>query len=166
VLFYDNFNSILVTAYLYISVYNFSLLLIFALLQQFVSFSLKTLYSFNDLKFNFFFTFTLTICLFSMAGVPPFIGFFTKLSLLVILINSNFFFLYVFYFILLFFGLYFYLQNLRFLYSTKQDFFNKITYNNQPGISVAINFYYTSYAISIFLISGLFFLDDLILYFT
>ena len=65
------------------------------------------MYSFTDLKFNYYFSTVLAIVLFSMAGVPPFLGFFSKLLILILLINSNFFLFYLFFFGLLFFGLYF-----------------------------------------------------------
>ena len=73
-------------------IYNMSLLIIFWTLQQFVSFNFKTLYSFSDLKFNFYFVTALSVVLFSIAGVPPFLGFFSKLLILLALLNSNFFF--------------------------------------------------------------------------
>ncbi len=50
-----------------------------------------------------------------MAGVPPLVGFFTKLLVLLSLLNTSFYFLYVFYFVLLFLGLFYYMQNVRFL---------------------------------------------------
>jgi len=53
------------------------------------------------------------VALLSMAGVPPFSGFFSKLAIFVLLLNSSIFFLFPLLFILLFTGLYFYLQNLR-----------------------------------------------------
>jgi NADH-ubiquinone oxidoreductase chain 2 len=121
---------------------------------------MKTLYSLTDLKFNFYFVICLTIVLFSIAGVPPFIGFFSKILILISLINSNFFFFYIFFFGLLFFGLYFYLQNIRFLYSTG---IGKINYSFIFNLRIASIYYYISFFILFFLIFGFFFIEDLIL---
>ena len=161
-IFYNNFLENLVVLFLYMFVYNISLFLIFLTLQQFVSFNFKTLYSFSDLKFNFFFTTTVTIVLFSIAGVPPFLGFFSKLLILISLLNSNFFYFYIFFFTLLFFGLYFYIQNIRFLYSTGVG---KIHYTHSGAARTASLYYYYSYFVIFFLVFGIFFFDDLLLYF-
>lgn len=143
-------------------VYNISLVLIFWTLQQFVSFSFKTISNFSDLKFNFFFVINLTIVLFSMAGVPPFLGFFAKLLILISLLNSNFFFFYMFFFALLFFGLYFYIQNIRFLYSTTPSVLHYAFHGNLRATSL---YYYVTFFFLFFLIFGLAFFDDIVLYF-
>lgn len=161
-LFSNNFIETLVILYLYMFIYNLSLFLLFWTLQQFISSNFKTLYSFSDLKFNFFYTITITIVFLSIAGVPPFLGFFSKLLILVSLINSNFFFFYVFFFGLLFFGLYFYIQNIRFLYSTGTG---KISYSFESMLRTPILYYYYTYIFLFFIIFGFFFIDDLFLYF-
>lgn len=161
-LFYNNFLDNLIILFSYMFVYNLSLLLIFWTLFQFINFNFKTIYSFTDFKFNFFFLSILTIVLFSIAGVPPFIGFFSKLLILICLLNSNFFFFYIFFFALLFFGLYFYLQNIRFLYSTGV---NKINYSYEINLRFSTIYVYFVLFFLFFLIFGFFFFDDLILYF-
>lgn len=161
-IFYNNFLENLIILFLYMFTYNLSLLLIFWTLQQFVSFNFKTIYSFTDLKFNFFFVTSLTIVLFSIAGVPPFLGFFSKLLILISLLNSNFFFFYLFFFTLLFFGLYFYIQNIRFLHSTGTS---KINYTHTGNIRISTIYYYFSIVILFVLIFGVFYFDDFILYF-
>jgi NADH:ubiquinone oxidoreductase subunit 2 (subunit N) len=161
-LFYNNFLDNLIILFSYMFIYNLSLLLIFWTLFQFINLNFKTLYSFTDLKFNFFFISTLTIVLFSIAGVPPFLGFFSKLLILICLLNSNFFFFFLFFFGLLFFGLYFYLQNIRFLYSTGV---NKINYSYELNLRLSTLYVYFSFFFLFFLIFGFFFFDDLILYF-
>ncbi len=143
-------------------IYNLSLIIIFWTLFQFISFNFKTIYSFNDLKFNYYFVTILSVSLFSIAGVPPFLGFFSKLLILILLVNSGFFLFFIFFFGLLFFGLYFYLQNIRFLYSTGVG---KINYSHSSNLRItSLYFYITSFFI-FFLIFGFFFMDDLILYF-
>lgn len=143
-------------------IYNLSLLVLFWTLQQFVSFNFKTLYSFSDLKFNSYFMISSSIILFSIAGVPPFIGFFSKLLILITLMNSNFFFFYIFFFGLLFFGLYFYLQNIRFLHSTG---YGKLSYAFNLNLRVSSLYFYITFTILFFLVFGVFFMDDIILYF-
>lgn len=161
-LFLNNFLDTLVILFVYMFVYNLSLLLIFWTLQQFVSFNFKTLYAFSDLKYNFYFVILMSIVLFSIAGVPPFLGFFSKLLILLALLNSNFFFFYTFFFGLLFFGLYFYLQNIRFLHSTG---YGKLNYSFIGNLRASSLYFYCTFVSLFFLIFGFFFMDDLILYF-
>lgn len=159
--FINSLDSLIIL-FTYMFIYNLSLLVIFWTFQQFVSFNFKTIYSFSDLKFNFYFTTAISIVLFSIAGVPPFLGFFSKLLILISLLNSNFFFFYVFFFGLLFFGLYFYLQNIRFLYSTGSG---KMSYSFVTNLRTVPLYFYITYTILFFIIFGFFFFDDLILYF-
>ncbi len=161
-IFFYNFLDTLVILFLYMFIYNLSLFIIFWTFFQFVSFNFKTLYSFSDLKFNFYFVIILSIVLFSIAGVPPFLGFFSKLLILILLINSNFFFFYIFFFSLLFFGLYFYLQNIRFLYSTGSG---KLNYSNIFNLRQSTLYFYNTILIIFFLVFGFFFIDDVVLYF-
>lgn len=162
-LFLNNSTDTLLLLFAYLFIYNISMVALFWILFQFVSFNVKTLHSFSDLKFNHYFTVLLTVILFSVAGVPPFIGFFSKLFILILLINSNFFFFYIFFFALLFFGLYFYLQNIRFLYSTGKG---KISYAFTTNLRVSTIFLYITNLILFFLVFGFFFMDDFIFYFS
>lgn len=160
--FLNNFLDTAIILYVYMFIYNISLLVIFWTLQQFVSFNFKTLHSFSDLRFNFYFTISLTIVLFSMAGVPPFLGFFSKLLILLTLVNSNFYLFYIFFFGLLFFGLYFYMQNIRFLYSNSNG---KISYAFNFNLRISSLYFYCTYLILFCLSFGFLFADDLMLYF-
>lgn len=140
-LLFNSFLDTLIILFIYMFIYNLSLISIFWTLHQFISFNFKTLFSFNDLKFNFYFVTSTAIILFSIAGVPPFLGFFSKLLILITLINSNFYFFYIFFFVLLFLGLYFYLQNIRFLYSTSNG---KLSYSFLPILRASpLYFYWT-----------------------
>jgi NADH-quinone oxidoreductase subunit N len=161
-LFLNSFTDTLVMLFIYMFIYNLSLIVIFWTLHQFVSFNFKTLFSFADLKFNFYFVTSVTITLFSMAGVPPFLGFFSKLLILILLLNSGFFFFYIFFFGLLFFGLYFYLQNIRFLYSTG---LGEINYAHTYNIRISSLYFYVTFTFIFLLIFGFSFMDDIVLYF-
>lgn len=161
-LFINNFLDSLIIVYIYMFTYNLSFLIIFWTLQNIVVTDIKTLYSLKDFKLNFFMLSTFIIILFSIAGVPPFIGFFSKLLILINLINSNFFFFYFFFFSLLFFGLYFYIQNMKYLMSNNNE---QINYSFD--ITFRFNKIYVlwSFFILFFICFGVFFFDDLILYF-
>lgn len=161
-LYLDNSFDTLVILFTYMFIYNLSLLLVFWTLQQFVSFGLKTLYSFSDLKFNFYFVVSLTVTLLSMAGVPPFLGFFSKIFILLALLNSNFSIFYVFFFCLLFLGLYFYVQNIRFLHSAN---YGKISYSFSSNIRISSLYFYSTYTILFLLVFGFVYIDDVLLYF-
>ena len=157
----NSFDSLIIL-FVYMFIYNLSLVSIFWTLHQFNSFKLSTIFSFSDLKFNFYFVTLITLALFSMAGVPPFVGFFSKLLILLMLSNSNFFFFYIFFFGLLFLGLYFYLQNIRFLYSSNS---NKINYSYSNNIRLSTLYFNYTFLIIFFFCFGLFFFDDILLFF-
>jgi NADH-quinone oxidoreductase subunit N len=161
-LFFNNSLDTLVILFIYMFIYNVSLIIIFWTLFQFISFNFKTIYSFSDLNFNFYFVTALSITLFSMAGVPPFLGFFSKLLILILLLNSGFFFFYIFFFGLLFFGLYFYLQNIRFLYSTG---LGETNYAHTYNIRISSLYFYVTFTFIFLLIFGFSFMDDIVLYF-
>ena len=143
------------------SIYNIAIYLIFFTLFQFINNNYKTIYSFLDLGSSNFFSKILIISLFSMAGVPPFWGFFSKVFIFILLCNSNFFILFPFFFILLFVSLYFYIQNIRFLNSTAGSNFTPITELVQRVVPL---FYYVVLIFLFFLIFGLFYTEDLILF--
>jgi NADH:ubiquinone oxidoreductase subunit 2 (subunit N) len=115
------------------------------------------------MSFNSFNLLVFTILLFSMAGVPPFIGFFSKLFILSLLTNNSFFILYFLFFVILFFGLYFYVQNIKFLYSTK---LGELNYSYLKNEIVVLNYYYFVICILTVTCFGLFFIDDFILLFS
>ena len=100
------------------------------------------------------------ISLFSMAGVPPFWGFFSKIFLFTLLANSNFFILFPFFFILLFIGLYFYIQNIRFLNSTSGANFTPIVELNARNVPM---YYYLTFTLLFFLTFGVYFTEDLLI---
>lgn len=160
-LFYNNFFDNLIILVSYIFIYNLSLFILFWIFFNFISFNFKTLYSFNDLKFNFYFLSLITLILFSIAGVPPFIGFFSKILILISLLNSNFFFFYILFFSLIFFGLYFYLQNIRFLYSNSNK---TINYSFIFNLKLSTIFLSITFFLSFFFIFGIFFFDEIIFY--
>lgn len=158
---YDYLQS-LSSLYLYMAIYNASLVILFWTLQNFVSSQFKTIYSFADLKLNMFFVAAMSVTLLSIAGVPPFTGFFTKITILIILLNANFLPFYMFFFTLLFFGLYFYVQNMRFLFTSNAG---TLPYAYSLNIRLTAHYYNYAYTLLFFIIFGVFYLDDCYLLF-
>jgi len=148
--------------YLYMFIYNVTLsTLLFILFSAFIN-NFKTLHSFSNFSFDSFYLLVITFCIFSLAGVPPFVGFFSKLFILNIVSNTNFFLMYFSLFIVLFLGLYFYIQNIRFLHSTNSGY-SSHTYISNEKKNVPV--YYFSIFSIILLSLGFIFIDDLLLIF-
>lgn len=102
----------------YMLIYNLTSFLLFLTITQLLSVGLKTLSSFSDFDPSTVFSKILSVVILSLAGVPPLLGFFSKVFVFTLLANSNIFTLFPPLFVLLFTGLYFYVQNVRFLNST------------------------------------------------
>ncbi len=147
---------------IYIVIYNYSLIVLFNILYSKILTNQKTLNSFSFYKYDSFSLFSLTLVLLSLAGVPPFTGFFTKIFILLLLVNSNFFLFFFFFTIFTLASLYFYLSNIRYLYSSKN---NTIAHPNLYSSEiVSTNFFNITLILVFFLVFGLFFLDDIILF--
>ena len=122
----------------------------------------KTLHAFNSLSFNSYNIFLVTVILFSISGVPPFAGFFTKLLVFVLNVANSFFLFYTLFFIIVFISLYFYMQNIRFLHSTNYQTSQVPYLVNERLI---LSFYYFSISLLITLISGFIVFDEISLLF-
>ena len=158
------FSDSNIMLFTYMFIYNTSLITLFWVLFSTVLSQFKTLQSFNSFSFNSFFLITITILLFSMAGVPPFVGFFSKLFILTLLTNNSFFILYSVFFVVLFIGLYFYVQNIRFLHSTNH---NSLSYQYMLSTErTTPMFYYVTIYVLTLVILGTVYVDDLLLLFT
>lgn len=154
-------SNILMFSYMFL--YNLSLVLLFWTLFTTILTTFKTLHSFNSFHFNSFHLLVLTILLFSMAGVPPFVGFFSKLFILTLLLNNSFFLIYSLFFVILLIGLYFYIQNIRFLHSTNpKDIATPFMFNEK----VNFTYFYCTLFFLTFIIFGIFYIDDVLLFFT
>lgn len=141
-------------------IYNVSLFLLFSTLFQFVNVEFKSLYAFLDLGSYNFFSKVLTFLLFSMAGVPPFWGFFSKVFIFSLMCNSNFYFFFPLFLILLFISLYFYIQNIRFLNSTSASDFTPIVEGSQRS---AVLYYHLATFMLFFVFFGAMYMEDLFL---
>ena len=160
-LFYKENLLVLITSLTYLLIYNASILLFFSTLFQFKTTSFKTLHALSKFNTHNSASKVFIIVFFSMAGVPPFVGFFSKVLIFVLLTNSSYFILFCFFLPITFLGLYFYVQNIRFLNASKAS-----TTPNQHHLFLAQKpFYYNITVPALFFICfGMFFVDDLILY--
>ena len=161
-LMFNSFSDTNVLLFTYLFVYNTSVLAFLWTLLLTITTKLKTLYSLSRLSFNSFHTFTLIVLVFSMAGVPPFVGFFSKLFLVVILATNSFALLYPTFCGVLLVGLYFYVQNIRFLLSTNMKSLASTSLVNERSCIIAFTFLTNVLIITIF---GLFLVDDILMFF-
>lgn len=117
-LFHYDYLQAFLLVLTYIVIYNLTSLVLFATIMQIIVTDMKTLFSFSTLGSSNYFTKILALAVLSLAGVPPLVGFFSKVFVFVLVANSTFVVLFPSFFTLLFIGLYFYIQNLRFLNAT------------------------------------------------
>ena len=148
--------------YSYMLIYNLTLILVFWILSSVFISQSKTINSFSGFNLSPSSVLLLSISLFSIAGVPPFTGFLAKLFVLNLLINQKLAYLYFFLFVLLFVGLYFYVQNMRFLHSSSYESHKNVHVKGQVFIST--HYAYYAILVSFFLAFGVFFVDDLLLF--
>jgi len=144
--------------FLYLFIYNSSLYIFFIILNYFI-FELKTTNLFNKLNNIYNFKISMIYLLLSIAGIPPFFGFFIKLTLLYYIAVNSFLWCLLFTITLLI-SLYFYLQNIRFLMWLDNDL---IKSNNWHIKFIKISLIFNLLIISFVLIGGVFLYDDLIL---
>ena len=143
--------------------YNISLMVLLMSMSTNILPKNKTLFLMSSFSFDSYLLFIITVCLFSMAGVPPFIGFFSKLFVINITFNTGLFLLYFILFILLFAGLYFYMQNMRLLHSSNLSYSNKPHMTNERLSVLPV---YFSIFVLVVLISGVTYVDDTLLSFS
>lgn len=137
----DYFQN-LILLWAYVLIYNLALLPIFLVFFQLITSNVKTVNYFGSFSLSYFLNKVLLIAILSAAGVPPFIGFFSKIFIFTLLCNSNFSFLFILFFILLFTSLYFYIQNVRFINSSNVTNSNTICDKNTR---LVLKFYYFTF---------------------
>ena len=146
---------------LYFFIYNLSVLSVFWLFITFFRSSL--VYNFSMINFNLsiFFKSFLIIIFLSLSGLPPFIGFLSKILVIVLLAPIGFVYTYVFIFIIFIFLLYFYIQNLKIIlsesYYSGQFIFYKgqLRFRNSSILCLNVFAFFTCFSLFLF--------DDLIL---
>lgn len=158
-LFNYDFLQTMLLLLTYMLIYNLTSFLLFTTVLQSTGTNVKTLFSFSNFGATNIFTKILSLVILSLAGVPPLLGFFSKIFVFVLISGSNLGILFPSFFVLLFIGLYFYIQNLRFLSST-----NASLPTSQVELSLRNNFayFYTAIPLSFFIIFGFCYVDDLL----
>lgn len=146
----------------YIFIYNLSLIPVFAVLFQLKNSTTKTINLFNSFSFNPTLTKTLLISFLSAAGIPPFLGFFSKIFIFTLLSSNFLSIIFVVFFVLLFTSLYFYMQNIRFLNTSNASNQNMIFERN---VRLTFSFYYTGFPVLFMLIFGFTLIDDVMMFF-
>ena len=147
--------------YFNIIIYIYLLFLLFSIILLFDIKNFLTLNEFRKFSGLQFFSVTLLLTLFSLAGLPPFIGFVSKFLMFFFLIFKKSFFFLFFFTVINIFIIYFYIQNVRFLISSvsQTPFFFK---NNQVYLNFNLIFYIV--VMNFFNFFGIFFSEDLLLF--
>lgn len=146
-LFYSSDNLFLELTSFYVIIYSFTLLPIILILMRFFlsnnSFIVELQNS--DINNNLE-NITLTILLFSLAGVPPLAGFITKWLLFTSLLNQNYYLICIICLIFSFIGAAYYLRLINFIYFKRGIFINNWK-------KILINPYFTLNSFNIYFIS-------------
>lgn len=156
---YDYFQVMLLVL-TYMVIYNITSFLLFSTLMQALTMDFKTLFSLSNLGPSEILTKVLSLSILSLAGVPPLLGFFSKIFVFVLISASHLFILFPAFFILLFIGLYFYVQNLRFLNATNAS---SLVLISELSLRTHLLYYTFSLPISFIIIFGFCYVDDLLI---
>ena len=159
-LFRYDYLQTLTLLWSYVLIYNLSILPLFSSLFQLSITNIKTFNYFSTIGINSVLTKIILISFLSSAGVPPFVGFFSKIFIFTLLCNSNFSILFLILFLLIFTGLYFYMQNIRFL-NTSNPLRGTLIF--EKNVRLVLNFYYLILPNTLLLLLGFLILDDLII---
>lgn len=155
----ESFSNITLT-WTYLSVYNSSLVVVFYVLFQLSLVQLKTTFSFNSLTMGGPYVKLVVMSFFSMAGVPPMIGFFTKIFLFLLICGAGLAVGFPFIFTVLFTSLYFYIQNVRFLNASNTS---NTPFLYEQSVRTVPTFFTITYSLAFFLTFGAAYLDDSLL---
>jgi NADH-quinone oxidoreductase subunit N len=144
----------------YMVIYNLTSFLLFTTILQSVGTNVKTLYSLSNFGSNHILTKVLSLSILSLAGVPPLVGFFSKIFVFVLISNSHLGILFPAFFVLLFIGLYFYIQNMRFLNATNSPL-KVIPHELSPRVN--LTYFAAAAPLCFFVIFGFCYVDDLLI---
>ena len=161
-----DYSQVFTVIIFYMIVYNLALSLFFITINQISNVNMTTTFSFYNIPQGTILSKNVLISFFSMAGVPPFVGFFSKLSIFVIITNSFLYLLFPIFFILLFSGLYFYIQNVRLILTPNSRLTLSSFYNYDIVVRLPHSLASLSYVLSFILIFGVFFIEEFFLYST
>ena len=151
-----------INAYFYLTFYNISLVVLFWLFLSVQVRELQSLYSLSHFRFNHFYLTLLVITIFSIAGIPPFVGFFTKVLVVLTILQQHFILTYWLVTPLLLLSLYFYIQNIRFIYTSGS---NSFTYPYLENERVVLIFIYCTLVSLNLQICGFIWFDKFFIFF-
>ncbi len=118
---YDSFFGVC-AVFFYLFSYLFSVTILFSIICTAFSYSTGDMITINDLvsfcKLNTAYAVYITIMLFSLAGLPPFIGFFGKFSILLALFEGTLSFTLFVFLLLNAFSVYYYLRLAQIIWTT------------------------------------------------
>lgn len=141
-IFMNSINSLSVS-YFYLFTYLYFMFFLFIILFFFKN--NNNVWYFTDLQFFFKNTIIMTgfsVLFISMAGIPPFLGFFAKISLVSLLLFNEEYLLFFLTLISGFFISFFYIQNYRFFgYNVKNISYNKNLFIFKNNKNLFITFY-------------------------
>lgn len=160
-LFTCDYEQTLILLWSYIFIYNISLFPIFVVLFQLTNSTVKTIHLLGSVGLNSTLTKFLTIALLSSAGIPPFLGFFSKIFIFILLSSSYLTVFFFLFFFLLFTSLYFYIQTIRFLNTSNTQNTGAVFDKTNRHTPMA---FYCTFPNIFFLIFGFLYLDDLTLF--
>ena len=159
-----DYSQVFTLVFFYTLVYNLALALFFLTLNQIRNQDATSTFMFYTLPQGTTLSKNVLVSFFSMAGVPPFIGFFAKVSIFVVITNLYLFVLFPLFFLLLFSGLYFYIQNVRLLLTSTDQLSFANLYPRGLNIRRSTTLTLLGYLLTFFLISGLVYLEDVLLF--
>lgn len=159
-------DQVLTLLLVYLLTYNLSLILFYSVLSWIGTNTSVSLNSLKRLRVDTFDKKALLISLFSMSGVPPFVGFFTKVLVLTLLVQTFFYLLFPSLFILLFSGLYFYIQNCRLLLTTESKLRGSQRYLTLVDTLLTTKITFLMILLGLFLTTGFIFFEDILCHLT
>ena len=147
----------------YFFIYNLSMILFFNNWLNNSNVELTTLNQFVNLNMLYFKRFIFVYCIASIAGLPPFVLFFLKLTLLTNILTVGFAYTMLIIFGFLFISLVFYFQNIKFLLTPyKFNYVSNIVNKDELFLE---RFFSLNLILIVLLLFGVFFLNDLFITF-
>ena len=146
------------------SAYNFALALFFLTLNQVTNAGLTTTFSLYQIPQGTSLSKNVLISFFSMAGIPPFLGFFSKIAIFTVVTNLYLFVLFPLFFLLLFSGLYFYIQNVRLILTGTSQLSFRNLYVSDLNTRRSLSLDFMSCVLNFILLTGMTLLEDILLY--
>ena len=159
-----DYSQVFTLVFFYTIIYNLALALFFLTLNQVRNQNATTTFALYSFPQGTTLSKNILVSFFSMAGVPPFLGFFAKISIFVVVTNLYLFVLFPLFFLLLFSGLYFYIQNIRLILTSVDQLSFSNLYPRGLNTRRSVTLTLFAYILTFMLLSGLVYLEDILLY--